>query len=70
MPGLDEAQRTQQIDELKWRITTLISQLRPITARVNAGENDAGLLDENSRLQGEIANLARLRERLQNTKDV
>jgi hypothetical protein len=70
VPGLDEAQRTQQIDELKWRITTLIEQLRPITARVNAGENDDGLLKENSRLQGEIADLARRRERLQNTGDV
>jgi hypothetical protein len=70
MPDFDEAERTQQIDELKWRITTLIKELRPITARVNAGENDAGLLEENSRLQGEIADLARQRERLQNTEDI
>ena len=65
-----EDQRTQKIDELKSRITTLIKQLRPITARVNAGENDAVLLEANSRLQGEIADLARLRDRLQHTKDI
>jgi hypothetical protein len=70
MPDREEAQRAQKIDELKWRITTLIEQLRPVTARVNAGENDAGLLEESSRLQGEIADLARRRERLQNTKDI
>jgi hypothetical protein len=70
MPSLDEAQRTQQIDELKWRITALIEQLRPITARVNAGESDAVLLDENCRLQREIADLARRRERLQSTENI
>jgi hypothetical protein len=70
MLGRDDAQRTQKIDELKWRITTLIEQLRPITARVNAGENDVDLLEENSRLQGEIADLARQRERLQNPKGI
>ena len=69
MPGLDEAQRIQQIDELKWRITTLIEQLRPSPRKSMPAKTTTVCLG-NSRLQGEIADLARRRERLQNTEDV
>ena len=58
------AAKVQQIADIASRINRLQDRLAPITERINFGERDPAVLEENNRLQAEISRLHEEREHL------
>ncbi len=50
--------------ETSERLNRRLDELRPINMQINTGNRDAAILEENSRLQGEIGRLHERRDEL------